>query len=134
MFEHSDVEEFTRKALRLKVAEHPSLLDGEHVEFRIGAMLEEVEEFKEAHLRGDVASAADALVDLVYFAHGTAVLMGIPWDEVWKEVHRANMEKRLGRTKREHGFDAMKPEGWNPPDHSAAVGKGPWGVHTVEAE
>lgn len=36
---------------------------------------------------------ADALADMVYVVHGTALAYGIPLDEVLAEVHRSNMSK-----------------------------------------
>ena len=35
----------------------------------------------------------DALIDLTYVAMGTAYMMGLPWQDLWDEVQRANMSK-----------------------------------------
>jgi predicted HAD superfamily Cof-like phosphohydrolase len=65
----------------------------------------------------DMAPQADALVDLVYVAKGTAAMMGLPWKALWDDVQRANMAKELGETHRKMGFgaDVRKPAGWVPP-------------------
>lgn len=60
----------------------------------------------------NLAEQADALIDLVYVAHGTAVMLGLPWKHLWSDVQRANMSKVRGMTKRGHAVDVTKPEGW----------------------
>lgn len=81
---------------------------------------EELDEFVEAaslknglqNLPQDFCGQADALVDLVYVALGVAVKMGLPWDVLWADVHRANMSKERGTTHRGFTVDAAKPVGW----------------------
>lgn len=63
----------------------------------------------------DMGLMADALIDLVYVAKGTAVMMGLPWDELWDDVQRANMAKVRGISHRGNLVDCVKPEGWVPP-------------------
>jgi len=63
----------------------------------------------------DLAEQADALVDLVYFALGTANMLGLPWQKLWNDVQRANMSKERGVGKRGHLVDCVKPDGWVPP-------------------
>jgi NTP pyrophosphatase (non-canonical NTP hydrolase)/ADP-ribose pyrophosphatase YjhB (NUDIX family) len=65
-------------------------------ENRISFLQEEFDEYVEAARAGDLAALADALADMVYVIHGTALAYGIPLDEVLAEVHRSNMSK-LGR-------------------------------------
>lgn len=61
----------------------------------------------------NLAAQADALVDLVYFALGTAVMLGLPWQQLWDDVHRANMSKVRGiKPTRGHAADVVKPDGW----------------------
>lgn len=87
--------------------------------FRKGFLKEELDEFQEAWECGDMAGLADALIDLVYVALGTAHLFGIPWQPLWDEVQRANMSKERGTastSKRNSEYDVIKPEGWTPPD------------------
>lgn len=109
--------------------EHPTLNRPRNVTVRLARerfekMLEELKEFSGAAMNQDLAGMADALVDLVYFAKGTAVLMGLPWAELWADVHRANMEKERGAKMREgrlHKVDAVKPIGWRPPQTMAVL-------------
>jgi predicted HAD superfamily Cof-like phosphohydrolase len=79
---------------------------------RIEFLQEELDEFKKACAEQDLEGQADALVDLVYVAIGTAVMMGLPWDELWADVQRANMAKVRGVTHRGHKVDCTKPPGW----------------------
>jgi len=88
------------------------------VEFsqRIAFLEEELEELEIAHAKRDLVGVADALADLVYVAVGTAHMMGIDFDQVFKAVHAANMQKLRGITKRGMVYDAIKPEGWVGPE------------------
>lgn len=76
---------------------------------------EEVDEFLTAD--NDV-DRLDALVDLIYFATGAIVRMNVDGHEAWRRVHKANMAKVPGRTKRGIANDVTKPEGWTAPDLS----------------
>ena len=93
----------------------PQHLTRRKLEERISFLLEEVSELTTASDAQDLAGIADALVDIVYVAKGTAVMLGLPWAQLWNEVHRANMEKEGGATTR-HRKDLVKPPGWRPPD------------------
>jgi predicted HAD superfamily Cof-like phosphohydrolase len=97
---------------------HPRHITLRKAEDRHAQMQEEVDEFYEAMQAGDIALMADSLVDLVYFAKGTANLMGLPWEALWVDVHRANMAKERGekvRGGRAIKVDAVKPPGWEGP-------------------
>lgn len=67
---------------------------------------EEVGELRAAVAAADVVAIADALADIVYIACGTAQALGIPFDDVFAEVHRANMSK-LGAD----GHPVLRPDG-----------------------
>lgn len=103
----------------------PILLAKSYLRRRIECMKEELKEFEDAVEKGDLPEQADALVDLVYFAKGTAVAMGLPWSELWDDVHRANMEKIPGATERSP-VDAIKPPGWHPPNTRELLVKAGW--------
>lgn len=94
--------------------------------FRLGFLEEELNEYEDAINAGDMAKAFDALIDLVYVAHGAALIHGFPWDEGWARVQAANMAKvtaaELGIPGR-HATDVVKPAGWLPPDLSDLVGQ-----------
>lgn len=73
----------------------------------------EVYRFKPSDRDQDLAAQADALVDLVYFALGTAVMLGLPWTALWNDVQRANMAKVRGvKPARQHAVDVVKPTDW----------------------
>jgi len=67
----------------------PSFLGKQAFEFRLKFLQEELDEFARDHAAGDMHGAADALVDLAYVLHGTALMMGLPWAALWDEVQRA---------------------------------------------
>ena len=54
---------------------------------------EETRELDDAMDAGDLVAIADALADIAYVIHGTAVTYGIDLDPVLAEVHRSNMSK-----------------------------------------
>ena len=102
----------------------PTLLPADVLEFRVKFMHEEINEFTEAHAAGDLATAADSLIDAVYVVMGTAVMMGLPWQLLWDAVQQANMQKvraidayhSASTTGRGHAQDVVKPVGWKHPD------------------
>lgn len=109
-----DVKEFHQK-FDMIVSNKPTPLSQKLLDERIVCMSEELDEFAEAVIDKDFAGQADALIDLVYFALGTAAMMGLPWKELWDDVHRANMAKVRGMTKRGHTVDVTKPLDWIAP-------------------
>lgn len=112
---YADVRAFQQKFGQL-VGDKPRHLTKRKLLERVAQMQEELDEFKEAVENDDIAEQADALVDIVYFALGTANHMGLPWQALWDDVQRANMSKVPG-VKPERGFlvDCIKPEGWEGP-------------------
>ena len=105
----------------------PTLLDGDTYDFRVNFLFEELHEFTTSHRAGDLAKAADALIDLVYVAMGTAQMMQLPWQELWNEVQRANMAKQRAinpsESKRGSALDVIKPPGWTPPNIEGILAK-----------
>lgn len=68
----------------------------------------------------DMHGQLDALVDLSYVLHGTALFHGFArFDQAFDTVHAANMAKeratRPEQSKRGSTFDVIKPSGWTPP-------------------
>lgn len=95
----------------------------ERLSLKMTHMAEELEEYRDAYFDADVVGMADALVDLVYVALGAAHFLGLPWEQLWNEVHRANMKKERasaanpGVKRPDPGFnDVVKPPGFVPPD------------------
>ena len=62
-------------------------------DFRIRFMHEELGEYLKAASEKNAHDMLDALVDLTYVVLGTAYLEGYDFEEAWKRVHAANMEK-----------------------------------------
>lgn len=120
-----NVEEFHEK-FDLPMADKPTFLPYHQCHHRIKFMEEELTEFKDAAAAGDLAGQADALIDLVYVAMGTAVQMGLPWEELWADVHRANMEKERGESRRSK-VDVIKPPGWVGPQTEAILAEAKYG-------
>jgi predicted HAD superfamily Cof-like phosphohydrolase len=110
---------------RIPKASSPTMLDADTFAFRMKLVDEELAEFKAAHTDSNMMEAADALVDLVYVVMGTAVAMGLPWDQLWSSVQFANMNKvrapHPNTSKRGSTLDVIKPAGWRPPNHSLAL-------------
>lgn len=78
---------------------------------RLRFLQEELDELKAAADALDVVKEADALADLVYVAVGTALMQGIPFNDVWRIVHNANMAKVKAATAKQ----VAKPAGWQDP-------------------
>jgi predicted HAD superfamily Cof-like phosphohydrolase len=104
----------------------PTMLTKRKLQERIECMQEELDEFRKAVEAQDFPEQADALIDLVYFAKGTAVMMGLPWHLLWDDVQRANMSKVRGVGKRGHAVDMIKPEGWKKPDGGTILKAAGW--------
>jgi len=118
--EYEDVKTFHQK-FDILVSEEPTHLTTRKLMERVDCLAEEVKEFFDAAVAQDLAKMTDALIDLVYFAKGTAVMMGLPWYDQWVEVHTKNMQKERGVGKRGHQVDVIKPPGWEPPANLAIL-------------
>ncbi len=116
--ELEDVRQFHEKMGFLTFTQ-PGHLTRRKLRERIDCLSEELNEFILACEIQDLSAQADALIDLVYFAKGTALMLGLPWVEMWDEVQSKNMQKERGQKIRGgslHKVDAVKPVGWQPPD------------------
>ena len=67
------------------------------------------------------AAAAHELADLLYVAYGTFVALGVDADEVFEEVHAANVRK-AGAPRRADGKQ-FRPEGWRPADVAGVLAR-----------
>ena len=76
-------------------------------------------ELYEAMMAGDIVKIADAIADAVYVLVGTAVVYGIPFDEVFAAVHRSNMTK----TNNPDEAKLVKGPGYEPPRIAALLGE-----------
>jgi predicted HAD superfamily Cof-like phosphohydrolase len=112
----------------LPTGEHDVLMDNvEMQDFRLKFLQEELDELREALERGNRVGAFDALLDLVYVAHGTALMMGVSpeqWHAGMTVVQQCNMSKvrvkSADESKRGSAFDVKKPEGWQGPEPTLA--------------
>lgn len=111
-----DVRTF-HEAFNLRIGSEPELPDHDDQQLRLELIREEYAELRSAHADQDIVAIADAIADLVYVACGMAVAYGIPLNQVWDAVQKANMEKLgpNGPIYREDG-KVLKPEGWQAAD------------------
>ena len=112
--EWNDVRDFHDK-FGHPVAEKPVMIDKKRALSRAKWMNEEVAEFLIAE---DIYEQADAMIDLMYFALGTMVEMGLEADELFAIVQQANMAKLWPDGKPHYNpkdGKVIKPEGWEDP-------------------
>ena len=97
------------------ISETPNFIDKERAKNRSIWMMEEIAEFLIAQ---NVYEQADAIIDLIYFALGTLVEMGVEPGNLFKIVHEANMGKLwadgLPRYTKKDG-KIIKPDTWEDP-------------------
>lgn len=102
------------------VADQPSLMDAERVAIRAKWMREELDEFEDPE-KQTVVDQADAMLDLIYFALGTLVEIGVLPQSLFDIVQTANMSKLheidgvMKVVKNELG-KVIKPECWVAPE------------------
>jgi predicted HAD superfamily Cof-like phosphohydrolase len=110
---YNQVKEFHTK-FGHPVREIPTELSKTRAETRYAWMYEELQEFIHAN---DLVEQVDAMIDLIYFALGTLVEMGVEPDEVFDIVHKANMDKLWPDGKLHHNNDGktIKPPLWQDP-------------------
>jgi predicted HAD superfamily Cof-like phosphohydrolase len=95
--------------------EAPELLHADSVERRAAWIEEEADELREAET---VADQADAFIDIIYFALGGLVNIGVRPERLWDIVQAANMAKLWpdGRPHLRPGDGkVIKPDGWQDP-------------------
>jgi predicted HAD superfamily Cof-like phosphohydrolase len=114
---------------------HEVQFSPDEMNFRITAMIEEINEYKDSLTHEDWL---DALIDLEVFTLGTIDRMGYGpiYEEAFRRVMEANLKKQLGSNgEKRNNFqlDLIKPEGWKAPDHSdliKSLTNGPIHTHT----
>jgi len=112
--EFEQVKQF-HKAFGVPASEKPVLLTQDRVKSRSGWMIEEVNEFIEAE---NIYDQADAMIDLMYFALGTLVEMGVKPKNLFDIVQNANMSKLWDDGSphfRENDGKIIKPKDWQDP-------------------
>lgn len=96
-------------------SDKPKMIDIKRARSRATWMLEETAEFLTAE---DIYEQADAMIDLIYFALGTLVEMGIEPDGLFNIVQNANMSKLWEDGKPRYNKKdgkVIKPDNWEDP-------------------
>ena len=106
------VKEFQSQAGQI-VNNTPTYLSRERVLVRYQWMLDEIKEFLEAN---NIYQQADAIMDLLYYALGTLVEMGIKPDELFILLHEWNLKKISSTVSYDENGKVLKPKGWRHPD------------------
>ena len=60
---------------------------------RLGLILEEVKELRNAHTNNDFVEIVDAMADILYVVYGMGASYGVPLDKAFDIVHKSNMSK-----------------------------------------
>jgi len=118
---YNDVVRFHRDVLLVVRPPKPTLVSEEWLMERFRFLTEEIQEYIEAGIAGDMVGTVDGLLDTIYVALGTLHLMGVPVQACWDLVQKANMGKVPGVTKRGNAVDAVKPYGWVGPEAGIAA-------------
>ena len=103
------------KAFGLNAPNRLTTLDQDQVNHRIKWMQEELREFAQSET---LTQQADAIADLIYFALGAFVEMGVDGSKVFEVVHEANMKKlnhESGASLNDEG-KVIKPPFWASPN------------------
>lgn len=110
------------------VADAPTTMDRQRMEARAKWMREEIDEFLDPS-KHTTQDGCDAMIDLIYFALGTIVEMGVMPQAIMDRVHSANMAKMhlidgAYRVVKNEDGKVIKPAGWEenhaPERHIAA--------------
>jgi len=98
----------------------PTQLTPQRAQKRYHWMLEEITEFIEAD---EIVEQADAMIDVMYFALGTLVEMGLRPDRLFDIVQQANMAKLWpdGMPHYNEEGKTVKPAGWEDPHEKLAL-------------
>lgn len=112
-------------AFDLPVAAQPKTdVPEQLIQLRHDLLVEELEELARALDAEDIVGVADALADAAYVLYGTAWTFGIDLDEVFAEIHRANMSKLgpAGRPLVRSDGKVLKGPDYEPPDLRRVLG------------
>jgi len=91
----AEVEEFNTKFGKLN-NQTPTIPNQKDSEFVYNFVLEEVEELKDAYLKGDIVGVLDAILDITYVSLGNGAMTFGLKDKIlagYAEVHASNMSK-----------------------------------------
>jgi len=98
-------------------------LDSEQAYLYMELIREEWEETKEAYANQDFVEVADGLADMVWVIMGLANTIGIPFEDVWREVKASNMSKCVdGKVIKNEAGKVMKPDTYFKPNIAKVLG------------
>ena len=98
-------------------------IDSEQAYLYMDLIREEFEETSEAFADKDIVEVADGLADMVWVIMGMANTLGIPFDDVWREVQSSNMSKCVdGKVIKNEAGKVMKPETYFRPNLKEVLG------------
>lgn len=102
------------------IGDIPSALHPNRVAEWARWLTEEINEFAGAN---SIEDQADALMDLIYFALGAFVEMGVPPQKIFELVHEANLAKGLAKGKMECDANGklVKPVDWIAPQREIQI-------------
>lgn len=131
---HALVVEFNQRVLGV-AARFIGWQPPKEAELSMAQLREEIDEMEDARKEGNLVAFIDGLIDLDYYHKGIVYKTGLSveqYNELFILVHEANMEKKLGINHKRQGFggaaDAVKPEGWIPPEERIRAKLLEWGV------
>ncbi len=104
--------------MHITVGVQPGIPQPQDVDLRIRLLREEVAEYAEAMVAGDLAHAIKELTDVLYVTMGAAVTMGIDIEPFFAEVQRSNMTKLWpdGKPHYDAGGKVVKPDTYSKAD------------------
>lgn len=122
MRNHEQVEQFNQQILGI-APRKVGLQSANEFDLSMHQLQEEITEIIEAYINQDLVGVIDGLIDLDYFLKGIIYKHGLNaalYEQMFTAVHNANMEKKRGVKEGREGYgnaaDAIKPEGWMPPE------------------
>ena len=89
---------------------------------RLALLLEEVLELSDACMHEDMVLIARNVADVLYVAHSFPHSLGYDGDVVYDTVHKANMQKRMGKVRSDG--KQLAPADFTPPDIRAVLKSG----------
>lgn len=114
--------QFNREVIKVPAVPKVKALDGDEHDWMVYVLREEAQELEDTV---DPVHQVDALVDSIIFAFGGLYRMGLSEMQasaVVSAVMQANFAKKAGQLARSNGIpDAVKPEGWVPPEQTIAA-------------
>jgi len=95
---------------------HQSLLYMDLVKEEYYELVKAVKDF-------DIVETADACADLIWVIEGLCHSLGIPLQQVWKEVARSNLSKvsSSGKILKREDGKILKPDTYSPPNIKAVL-------------